>query len=380
MILKQIPEDFLVDEIYDINVFNEKEEKNRKYDYFILTKKNYTVIKAIDSVARIFNVSRKFVNFAGTKDRVGITTQVISILGIKNDNLQKNLDFFNENLDDLNLEFLGEFKGRINLGDNLGNSFSIIVRDLEKEDISLAKKNKELIEKNAVLNFFDEQRFGYAQNSHIIGKYILKNEVEFAVKEILTSMPKNPKEDHINFVNKIKENWNEIKTQNIEVLNNLIEITPTFLRDEKKILEHLLGAKNDFPGAFRRIHKKIRTLYVNAYQSYIFNELIKLEKISSNNLNLELVHKDFNLENEIGIEVKKLLEKDGLSLENFELKSMPELRLSSVFRDIKIFPKDLEIFESEKDELNEGKLKVKISFKLDSGEYATNVVKQLFSN
>jgi len=404
MQLKQVPQDFIVDEIYDLEIFKNKDE-NKQYFYFILTKKNYTVMKAIEIVARFFNTSRKLIHFAGTKDKVGITSQIISIYGIKKENLYKNLDFLNEKQEDLKLKYIGEFNGRINLGDNLGNAFTIIVRDLKKVEIQKIRKNiltascRQAAVKNKFefLNFFDSQRFGYANNSHIIGKYILKNEVENAVKEILTSLPPNPKEEHINFVNEIKENWIEIKNQNRETLckhsltkayelcetnslkiGKIILLCPQFLRDEKKILEHLIKAKNDFPGAFRRIHKKIRTLYVNAYQSYIFNELIKNKDINSKYNELELVHSQINLDNELGKEIKKLLEKDELNLENFKLKSMPELKLSSVFRKIKIFPKNLEAFKEEKDELNENKLKLKIKFKLGTGEYATNVVKQLF--
>jgi len=377
MILKQIPEDFIVDEIYNLEKFKEKNEEGRVYDYFILTKKNYTVMKAIETISRFFNTSRKLVHFAGTKDKVGITSQIISIYGIKKENLEKNLEYFNEKQEDMKLEYLGEFKGRINLGDNLGNSFTITVRDLNEEEIDKAKINKIKLEKNGVLNFFDEQRFGYANNSHIIGKYILKNEVELAVKEILTSLPQNAKENHINFVNMINENWDEIKNQNKEIIEKIIEISPLFLRDEIQILQHLIRAKNDFPGAFRKIHKKIRTLYVNAYQSYIFNELIKDSNINSKLNELELVNSDFNIDNEIGKIVNELLKKDELTTENFKLKSMPELKLSSIFREIKIFPKDLEILKIEKDELN-NKLKIQIKFKLNPGEYATNVVKQLF--
>jgi len=383
MILKELAEDFIVDERYDINLFKEKEEENRKYHYFILTKKNYTQMRAIENVARIFNVSRKFINFAGTKDRVGITSQVISVFGIKEDNLEKNLDFFNENLNDLKLEFLGIFNGRINLGDNLGNDFKIVVRNLLENEIDFANKNLNDLNENGVLNFFDSQRFGYAGNSHIVGKYILRNEVELAVKEVLTSMPLNPKNpslEHKVFVDKLIKNWDGVKSQNVEVLNNLIEIIPHFLRDEKKILNHLLKAKNDFPGAFRNIPKKIRTLYLNAYQSYIFNESINSFKNNLDLIELELVHKDYIFEGEIGDKVKELLELDNLTVDNFILKSMPELRLSSIFRKVRIFPKNINICEINDDEIYLKKKKVLVSFELDSGEYATNVVKQLFNN
>ena len=74
----------------------------------------------------------------------------------------------------------------------------------------------------------------------------------------------------------------------------------------------------------------------------------------------------------------RLLEKDGLKVDDFLLPSMPELRLDSSSRKVKIFPKGIGLGEACSDDLNEGKLKVKVSFELGKGEYATNVVKQLF--
>ena len=57
---------------------------------------------------------------------------------------------------------------------------------------------------------------------------------------------------------------------------------------------------------------------------------------------------------------------------------MPELKIFSNKRKTRNYPKNLELFAEEIDELNENKLKIKISFELGSGEYATNVIKQLF--
>ncbi len=60
MKLKQIAEDFVVDELYDINLFKEKnEDRKQPYYYFKLTKKEYNSIRAINLVAESFNTSTK---------------------------------------------------------------------------------------------------------------------------------------------------------------------------------------------------------------------------------------------------------------------------------------------------------------------------------
>ena len=382
MIIKQTPQDFIVDEIFDLEIFKDKDEDRKQpYYYFKLTKTNYNQLRALQIIANTFNTSKKLVHFAGTKDKVGITSQLVSVYGINEEIYEKNLEYFNSQ-EDLHLELLGKFKSRINLGDNLGNKFSITVRDIEQQDFEIAKKNIKKIEKGGVLNFFDEQRFGYANNSHIVGKYILKNEVENAVYEILTSLPtKTQSELLTTFVNFIKSNWQQIKEQNIEIINQAIELAPNYLDNEKQMLNHLTKHKNDFPGSFRKIHKKLRTLYINAYQSYIFNETI-LQLDKNNNLDkyeqLSLISNDIQLDENIKPIVDNLLEKDNLTLDNFKLASMPELKIYSDIRKVKNFPKNIKLNNLEQDELNENKFKVLITFDLDSGEYATNVIKQIF--
>ncbi|MDA3855177.1 MAG: tRNA pseudouridine(13) synthase TruD [Candidatus Woesearchaeota archaeon] len=384
MKLKQIPQDFIVDEIFDLDIFKDRdEERKQPYYYFKLTKTNYNQMNALQKIARTFNTSKKLVHFSGIKDKVGVTSQLVSVYGINEENYQTNLDFFN-NQEDLKLEFIDKFKSRINLGDNLGNRFSITVRDLEDEDLERAKKNLISLQKDGVLNYFDEQRFGYANNSHIVGRYVLQNNLQSAVKEILTSLPnKTQSELMINFVKTVKENWEGIVSQDLEMIDKVLEATPRYLENEQKILQHLKKHKNDFPGGFKRIHKKIRTLYINAYQSYIFNETIlklKEENLLENYKELSLI--DFNsnetLDAKILEIVSKMIQEDNLTFENFKLPSMPELKLTDVKRDIRIFPKDLTIQETSDDDLNENKKKVIITFDLGSGQYATNVVKQLF--
>ena len=384
MILKQIAEDFLVDELYDIKKF-EKKDEGKDYFYFILKKTQYNQLRAIDIVASAFNTSKRLVHFAGTKDKHGITTQVISIIGINEENLQKNIDHINNEIKDIDVEFIGKFPGRINLGDNLGNKFRITVRGLTQEQIEGCPNKLEVMEKNGALNYFDSQRFGFANNSHKIGKYILQNKPELAVKEILTSMPPSPMEELKIFIERVEKEWFLIKTQDEDMIDTLIEICPDNFRDYKNILAHLKKAKNDFPGAFRTLMKKLRTLYINAYQSHIFNNTIKelmVQGILADYDKLELINHFTDFEKvpapvmEI---VDSILKQDEVTRDMFQLKSWPELRpKSTVYREIINRPNNLKINEVEDDELNGGMKKVCVDFELGAGQYATNIVKQLF--
>jgi tRNA pseudouridine13 synthase len=147
----------------------------------------------------------------------------------------------------------------------------------------------------------------------------------------------------------------------------------------------LKKAKNDFPGSYRTLMKKLRTLYINAYQSHIFNCTIK-ELMAKGKLGdyktLELINHftDFDkVPADVLAIVDSILAKDEVTRDMFQLKSWPELKAkSTVMREITIMPNNLTIGTFEDDELNEGKKKVLVSFELGSGQYATNIVKQLF--
>ena len=163
MIYKHIPQDFEVNELYDLDSITKEDEGHGKiYYYFILEKTNYTQIKSLEKVANIFKVRRDDIHFAGTKDRAGITRQLISVKGIKKHTFENNITFFNNRLGpDLKLDFIGRYHSRVSLGDNLGNNFVITLRDLSREEVDLARSAVKKIARLGVLNYFDEQRFGY---------------------------------------------------------------------------------------------------------------------------------------------------------------------------------------------------------------------------
>lgn len=375
MKIKELAEDFKVEEIIDVsNLDKQREEK--PYLYYYLTKKNYSQAKAIDIVAQTFNTTHKFVHVAGTKDRRGITIQVIAIAKSKRMQPEKHLEFFNSKFEDMNLKYIGEYPFRLNLGDNQGNRFEIVVRELSNEEISSALNRVPILKKDGVLNFYDSQRFGFGGNSHLIGKAILKGEIEEAVKIIITSMPEHANEEHKEFVESVEKHWSDIVAGNQEVIKGLVDDAPKFLRQESKMIMHFHNHKGDVSGALRLIPKKLRTLYIGAYQAYLFNSLLK----ENSNLaeSVELCTYEINRESFEFKWYKKKLKEDNLDIEDFKLPHMPELKPESAFRETRVSVEGLEIGDSEDDELDEGYQKLNVAFSLGAGAYATNVVKQLF--
>lgn len=159
--LKQIPSDFLVEEIND----DLRLVDSGKFSLYKLWKEDIGMFEAINVIARKLKTNLKFINYAGTKDKKAFTIQYITI----SNGPEKNYDLGN-----IRLEYIGKRKERFSLGELDGNRFTIIIRNIESEP----KRIK------SVPNYFDSQRFGANKNNHIIGKFIVKGEFDKALFEI----------------------------------------------------------------------------------------------------------------------------------------------------------------------------------------------------
>jgi len=324
MIIKHIPEDFVVNEVIELKLVKNK----TNYVIFKLVKKNWDSFKIIQTLARVLNIKPKFIGFAGNKDKQAITTQLISFYKISKERIEK------IKINDVRLEFQGYSSERINLGDLKGNEFVIVVRNLNKES--------ELPSNIILENYFDNQRFGNKQNTHLVGKAIVKK----------------------NF----KEACNLL---NLNVINN------------------------DYIGELRKQQRRLLRFYLSSYQSYLFNKILSkyLEKnkhfviesaIGSLNVTDEKV-KNFKIPL-IGFDVKfskditeiaeSLFLEEGILVSDFIIKALPELLTESAYRPAFIRVRNI-IYKFEKDEVYNNKLKCIISFFLPKGSYATLLIKKL---
>ncbi|MBN2422991.1 tRNA pseudouridine(13) synthase TruD [Candidatus Woesearchaeota archaeon] len=327
-ILKQLPEDFTVREIYGINI-----KKSGKYTLFELNKTDYTTEKAIYTLSNYFKIKRKKFGYAGSKDKHAVTTQLCSALG-----RIKNIE-----LNDLNVKVLGYSDEPISLGDLKGNYFEITVRNIKKKPEKIS----------FIENYFDEQRF--SKNNVDVGRAIIKNDFKKAAELI----------------------------------------------DNNSVKNHLQNNPNDFIGAIKKLPFKIQTIYINAYQSYLWNEaagkyiinnfndyyesnyslgefVFLKNKIENKSIPLISFDTEFKSE-EIEKNYSEILKKENITLRDFIIKKIPDLTPQGSERELIAEVKNLKINDSEEDELNPGNKKVKVEFSLQKGSYATIVVKKMFN-
>ena len=134
-------------------------------------------------------------------------------------------------------------------------------------------------------------------------------------------------------------------------------------------LNRLVKVPTDFGNALEKIPKKIRRMYIHAYQSYVFNSL--LEYYIKNNLelpeNFPLIGYNSELTGKIKEIVENILEKDELTLESFRLKRTPTLSEEGQHRNTFFKADNIKILKISDNYL-------KMSFVLPKGCYATSAL------
>ncbi len=369
MIIKQIPEDFKVEEIIVL-----PKTEGGDYAYFWLTKKNYTTVRAIQAIARALSVSFARFHFAGTKDANAVTKQLVSGFQINSERLA------DLKLKDIELKFIGRFPERLALGDLQGNKFEIVLRDLTKKNLNNIKKRYLTLNKKGFTNYFGGQRFGGGSTA-LIGREIVRGYFKDAVFYLLTYSEKE---------NAKAGKFRKFAKKNFGQWDKLLKACPKFLGIETTILWNLAKIPNDFAGALRKVPKPTRRMYVHAYQSYLWNSAV-----AAVNGKLKKSYPVSGYETKLGRDVfskkvKELLAADNLTLDSFRCSRMPELASEGTTRQALVKVKDFEISAPERDELNnakqsfadfasqsKGRQKVILKFELQKGSYATELITNL---
>lgn len=353
--IKDSPEDFIVEE----EKIEKKIEPEGKYTYFTLKKNNWTTMQSLHRIASICHVSWKRFKFAGTKDKHAVTKQLVCVKGVKPATLKK------IKIKDIEISDVFQSNEKLQIGELEGNRFTVRVKDYECDEIKKPLKAFKPFLKKGVPNYFAEQRFGIQRtNNHIIGKYILREDYENALKELLAKSYPLEGEESRKARDYLMNNWKDWK----EALPKF----PKYLNVERIIINHLTKNPNDYVNSLRKLPRNIAKIFVYSFQSYIFNKAITrmIEKELLSDFELELPGYDSTLKSLGGSVVEELLEEENINLSDFQVSSYPEISCRGHMRRTLIFPKDYKVKRLTNKSYT-------ISFTLPKGSYATAVLREL---
>ncbi len=347
--IKNSPEDFIVEEIgsdrtvFEINKEIAYPDEEGDFTRFILQKREWTTEGAIRRIAKELGVSRKRFNYAGNKDKIALTTQLVSAFGVEKGRILS-LD-----LKDIKINGAWKSKEKVSLGDLVGNRFTIIVRNPEKNGETVDRIYKEL--GGRFPNYFGEQRFGTSRkNTHIVGEYIVKGRLDKAVLSFLCDSEGETNENARTARKNLKETLDH---------SEALKEFPKHLKLERSMIAHLEKNPNDYAGALRRLPRATLLMFVHAFQSYIFNRLL-----SENITETEGEGKLIGYETGVNEREKEILDELGVKPKDFRIKNLPEISSKGSSRPLFAPLKDFSFSENT------------FRFSLDAGSYATVALRE----
>ncbi|MGC8644723.1 MAG: tRNA pseudouridine(13) synthase TruD [Thermoplasmata archaeon] len=246
--LRSLPEDFIVEECY------EGIERSDHGNVLVLKlkAKNWEHNRLVKFLARIYHVSPNRVYFSGTKDRRSVKIQYFSIPGVSFRDIRL-----------MDVEVLEHFyvERPLALGSHSFNKFVIVVRECDADAFSA--NCIRLRQSGTVPNFYGPQRFGPLRPvTHLVGREIVKRNYEEAVRIFVGF----PGEDRFSSVRK-----EFYETMNVELA---LQEFPDSLDLEIRVLRYLKENRSDFMGAIKQLPSNLVSMFIHAYQGYLFNRIL----------------------------------------------------------------------------------------------------------
>ncbi|MDY6769592.1 MAG: tRNA pseudouridine(13) synthase TruD, partial [Candidatus Nanohaloarchaea archaeon] len=159
---------------------------------------------------------------------------------------------------------------------------------------------------------------------------------------------------------------------------------PEQYRYEKILLYHLAKNPDDYTGAIKRLPEGLQTLFIHAYQSYVFNLALSdlvADGFDDFSAELPLVGYRTSLRDDPGDrKIEEAMAEDGIAQEDFKLPDFPHLRTEGDYRRCFVPFRDFALEEVRDDSLNMDRRKAAVSFALDSGSYATVFLRELMKD
>jgi tRNA pseudouridine13 synthase len=222
-----------------------------------LTKKDWELQRAVKELAKRLGISHRRIGWAGTKDRRAVTSQLISLYDITPEQVAK------VDVKDMRLEVVGRSRTGLTLGALEGNRFRITIRDIGTDipDDVVAEVTEAC--RQGIPNYFGVQRFGVIRPlTHLVGEAILRGDYETAVCCYAgQAFPDEPPE-----VQRARKAFFETRDP-VAALHSF----PVPLTYERSMLHHLVSHPGDYRGALLVLAPKLRSMFVSAFQSWLFN-------------------------------------------------------------------------------------------------------------
>jgi tRNA pseudouridine13 synthase len=364
--IKSSPEQFFVSEILRLSSL-EKISSSGSYTVYKLKKQGIDTNHALSDIFTKYGLRLKAL---GLKDANATTEQYVCDMttGKSTNTLVTNR---------YTLEKIGLLQKPLTKKDMIGNHFKI---KIEGADFT---KNSQFNDQDKIINFFGYQRFGSRRPvSHLIGKAILQKNFEYAIDILLsyTSEYDLPHNNKIREMLKDKSNYSKI-------FNDV----PQQMDIERIVLDEMINHRDSLK-ALRAIPIQLRRFFVEAFQSFVFNQTVSM----AYEFGEDLLHPQsgdvcFDKDDNLGRFENDLQQRLTIPLVGYSYskKNRFDNFISQILADQQITPKDFFIKEMQEAseeggfrqvimKCNDFSIKVPyVEFTLSRGSYATILLREI---
>ena len=428
--IKVKPEDFIVEEIADVPM-----SSTGDFCVYRLQKRGWNTVDVLKNLSKKLNLPSSDFSYGGKKDKYALTSQYITIgrQGYKQTTpsaptssqgggegrikkswiMRKNLQspsavnsaeierLIPTKLDKENysLSFVGLMDRPMGPDLIKGNKFHIVVRNLTEHELKSALNEIECVKKDGYSNYFDDQRFGsFDARQGFVAEKIIKKHYNGALKIYFSRIhPEDSKEEkeHRKF---IYENWGNWQAC----------LTRATSRFEKEALNYLEKHPKGFVPVLQRISHEEMVLFFSAYQSHLWNEVLRkiIRSISGNSLKTSrgiagdyLFYTRLDDKNKGYLSMlvipmpasnirmpdtftetlySEVLKENDIKSPMFNIRKIRQAFFKGIERNAVVIPEELFVDYSE-DEIYQGKKKLVLDFFLPRGCFGTIFIKRIFS-
>ena len=249
---KSSADDFVVEERLADAPFAE-DGRPDSYPLYRVQKRSIDTLHMAKDLARELRCD---VSFGGLKDKRAVAVQYVTPTS------RRSLRPVRVAKENYTAELVGYVAQPMSRARIAGNSFTVVLRDCCEDVGARVQEAVRLSELRRVPNYYGLQRFGTSgAGSHLIGKAIVKREFEEAVR-LLLGAP---------FPGESEAGRTAREAMLTQRYDEGIRFMPAGRDVERLVAMELIQHPHEWVRALRRVPIKLRRLYVQAYQSYIFN-------------------------------------------------------------------------------------------------------------
>jgi tRNA pseudouridine13 synthase len=260
----------LIDDFRVIELFLYPPKKDQgNFSIAEVTVRNWETHTLVHEIAQQLHVSQRRISFAGTKDKRAWTTQLMSFDHIFPEQLSHLA------IKDVSVDNIYFSNTPLRIGDLLGNHFDITIRNLPNTITPdhIEKLISPVREWGGFPNFYGIQRFGIIRPiTHQVGRYLIQDEFEKAAMTYIA----HPIIGEHDTTYALRQDLERTKD-----FAKAFHSYPDTLNFEKAMLNKLLQNPSDFVSAFKELPKNLLLMFVNAFESYLFNKILS-ERLKRN--------------------------------------------------------------------------------------------------